>query len=165
MSGERVIALDADGVLHPADVRLAPAKLPVFGPGLEGHHLFENAGLLADMLKPHPDVRIILSTSWVQVFGYEPTLTMLPQELRARVIGSCFDPQRHGPGYAQMGRGYQVLEEVRRRGLTQWVALDDDTRDWPREAAANLIATDPVLGISGPCREHLRRWLSDTADG
>lgn len=162
MNTSRVVILDADGCLHPADVRLHQGRVPVFGPGLDGHYLFENTGLLADMLEPHPDVRIILSTSWVQVFGYQQTLAMLPQELRARVIGSCFDPQRHGPGYAQMARGYQVLQEVQRRGLTRWVALDDDARDWPEEAAGNLIVTDPVLGIAGPCRKRLERWLRET---
>jgi hypothetical protein len=49
-----------------------------------------------------------------------------------------------------MGRGYQVLEEVRRRGLTKWVALDDDARDWPEEGADHLIVTDPD---SGPGRD------------
>ncbi|TFZ08950.1 hypothetical protein EZ216_07350 [Ramlibacter humi] len=129
---------------------------------MDGHYLFENASLLADLLAPHPDVRILLSTSWVQVFGYQQTVTMLPQVLRTRVIGSCFDPARHGPGYSQVARGYQVLEEVRRRGLTRWVALDDDARGWPEEIADRLILTNPVLGIAGPCREQLERWLTET---
>src|SRR6478752_7009313 len=99
MTSERVVLLDADGVLHPAAILLHDGRVPVFGPGLDAHHLFEHAGLLVEILRPHLDVRIILSTSWVQVFGYEQTRTMLPQELRTRVIGSCFDPKRHGPGY------------------------------------------------------------------
>jgi hypothetical protein len=163
MSSERIVMLDADGTLHPADVVLHEGRVPVLGAGLDAHRLFEHAGLLTEILGPHPDVRIILSTSWVQVFGYERTRTMLPQELRTRVIGSCFDPKRHGPGYAQMGRGYQVLEEVRRRGLTAWVALDDDARDWPEEAARHLIVTDPVQGIAGTGAELLRDWLAKTA--
>jgi hypothetical protein len=158
----RVIVVDADGVLHPSDVRLTPGRLPEFGPGLAGHHLFEHTGLLADMLKPHPDVRLLLSTSWVQVFGYEQTLLMLPGELRMRVIGSCFDPARHGPGYSQVARGYQVLEEVRRRELVTWVALDDDARGWPEEIADHLIRTDPVLGLASS-KEQLELWLAQTA--
>lgn len=158
----RVIVLDADGVLHPGDVRLLPGGLPEFGPGLNGH-LFEHTGLLADMLKPHRDVHLLLSTSWVQVFGYQQTLSMLPGELRLRVIGSCFDPARHGPGYSQVARGYQVLEEVRRRGLVTWVGLDDDDRGWPEEIADHLIRTDPVLGLAGPCRKQLELWLAETA--
>jgi hypothetical protein len=55
------------------------------------------------------------------------------------------------------------MEEVRRRGLKTWVALDDDARDWPEEIAGNLIATDPLLGISAQgCREQLERWLDQT---
>lgn len=165
MNATRVIVTDADGVLHPADVRLDQGHLPVFGPGLEAHHLFEHTGLLADMLDPHPDVRLLLSTSWVQVFGYKQTIGMLPSALRMRVIGSCFDPERHGPGYSQVARGYQVLEEVRRRGLSCWVALDDDARGWPEEIGDKLIQTDPVLGISGSCREQLQRWLLASAGG
>lgn len=167
MTQPRVLVLDADGVLHPADVRVSPGRLPVFAPALQGRHtLFMHGYLLADILEPHPDVRVLLSTSWVQVFGMELLLTLLPSGIRTRVIGSCFDPERHGPGYAQVGRGYQVMEEVKRRGLQTWVALDDDERDWPEEVAGNLIVTDSLLGISAaPCREKLERWLDQTHPG
>lgn len=162
MSRFRVIVLDIDGVLHPADVHLAPAGLPAFGPGLNGHYLCENAGVLADMLAGHYDVRVLLSTYWVQVFGYQQTLSMLPGVLRARVIGSCFEPGQYGAGHSQPPRGYQAVAEIRRRGLTQWVALDHDAGVWPAEVNEHLIVTDSALGLAGPARQRLEDWLRKT---
>jgi hypothetical protein len=48
--------------------------------------------------------------------------------------------------------------------LTEWVALDDDTRDWPEEATARLIATDRILGVSASePKKALETGLTHTA--
>jgi hypothetical protein len=74
----------------------------------------------------------------------------LPLPLQARVIGATFDPDRHGRGYGDTARPYQVLEDVARRRPNAWLALDDDAKDWPEEHRRQLVATDPVLGLGQP---------------
>ena len=32
----------------------------------------------------------------------------------------------------------------------QWLALDDDTEDWPKWALDNLVACDGATGLSNP---------------
>jgi hypothetical protein len=90
--GRPLLYLDFDGVLHPADVwwnsRLGPhIRSP------EGHTIFEHSHLLAEALRAVPDVRIVLSTSWVWRYGLAKTTKDLPPELRSRVIGATWNPQ------------------------------------------------------------------------
>ena len=166
----RVLFLDFDGVLHPADVWLEPNGRMRLGDLAEGHALFEHAQLLADLLAPHDDVKVVLSTSWVSGRGFELTLSQLPPELSKKVIGATFDPAIHGKGFGDIARGYQVQSDAQKRRLTNWVALDDDARDWPEEDLGRLIQTDPMRGLGDPdVFERLRAWLatvgSDAAVG
>lgn len=159
--------LDFDGVLHPAAVQLSKAEgsesvEAVFA--APGHSLFENAALLTELLAPHPLVRLVLSTSWVFLFGYEMAAASLPLALQKRLIGATFDPDRDSVHFTSMPRGHQVVADVKRRGLKSWVALDDDGRDWPRGHKRRLIATDPHKGLTPlAVRSALARWLESTA--
>ncbi len=72
------IFLDFDGVLHPIGGTVAQ---------------FEYAPLLVAALEPHPTAQIVLSTSWVPVFGLDESKDMLPAELQRRVIGATYDPR------------------------------------------------------------------------
>jgi hypothetical protein len=79
-TGGRVLYLDFDGVLHPEDVWRRPGWGPyVASP--PGHQLFEHADLLVELLAPYPDLRIVLSTSWVRVLNSVTKVALL-----ARVV-------------------------------------------------------------------------------
>jgi hypothetical protein len=48
--------------------------------------------------------------------------------------------------------------------LTDWMALDDDARDWPEEDLSRLIQTNPVHGFrSAGVMERLEAWLDGRA--
>lgn len=156
-----LIYLDFDGVLHPVDVWHLTDQGPTLGPSSLGHRLFEHALLLATLLAPHPEVRLVLSTSWVRAYGLEAATARLPEALRERVVGATFDPDRDGPGFGSVGRGYQVIEDVQRRRPRHWVALDDDGRDWPDECAEQLILTDSMFGLGAESAQSaLESWLA-----
>jgi hypothetical protein len=158
----RVIYLDFDGVLHPADVWLESDSRMRLGDSSKRHALFENAPLLVDMIAPHRDVKLVLSTSWVFGLGFERALAQLPEGLAGRVIGATFDPFVHGKGFGDIARGYQVQGDAQRRRLTNWMALDDDARDWPEEDLDRLIRTDSVLGLNASrVQSQLRAWLEN----
>ena len=63
-----IIYLDFDGVLHHYDVYLDHSNRAVLrGMGA----LFEYASRLESILTPYPDIKIVLSTSWVRVKGLQ----------------------------------------------------------------------------------------------
>jgi hypothetical protein len=158
-----VLYLDFDGVLHPAAVWLKPenSAAPVLEERLANEHtLFEHSGALEELLAPYPEVRLVLSTAWVLVYGIDYATNRLPSSLHQRVIGSTFDSSRDSAHFTSVARGYQVLADAKRRGLRNWIALDDDVRDWPQGHRHRVIATDPVHGLKSPAATRaLAQWL------
>jgi hypothetical protein len=161
-----VVYLDFDGVLHPEDTYFHPTRGAYLGPQSTsaGHQLFEHAQLLATVLAPHPGIKIVLSTSWVQHRSYSKAMRRLPVELQARVIGATFHEQHMSrEAWFELPRGVQVLGDVGRRRPAHWVALDDDDEDWPRNYLNRLVKTNPVLGMTrigavDELRQHFESW-------
>jgi len=151
-----VLFLDFDGVLHPDSVYLEHRRPVVRG----GGSLFMWAPHLLNALAPHPQVQIVLSTSWVRVLGFGRARKALPEQLRTRVIGATWHSRM---GKSEFGgfrlptswwddatRYQQIAGYVARARLTRWVAIDDNCEGWPAELADQLILTDSNRGISDP---------------
>jgi hypothetical protein len=148
--GGRILYLDLGGVLHPEDVWRRPGVGPVVV-SPPGHAVLEHAELLATTLDPYPDVRIVLSTSWVIVYGSVLKVARrLPAGLCSRVVGATFHGEMDVSHYREMPRGRQVCADVVRRRPIAWLALDDNGDGWPGWAREHLVLTDPVLGIASP---------------
>jgi hypothetical protein len=159
-----VLYLDFDGVLHHENVLWHPRKGVYMD--APGHELFEHAQLLEEVLMPYPQVRIVLSTSWVRQYGFTGTAKRLPPAVRARAIGATFHSRLRTAGieysFAMLPRGLQVVSDAVKRKPFDWLALDDDYRDWPVGSLDKLVRTDPQQGISAPAvlaelREKLAR--------
>ncbi|RDJ98531.1 HAD domain-containing protein [Paraburkholderia lacunae] len=149
-TGGLVLYLDFDGVLHPEDVWVRLNKGPYIA-SPPGHELFEHAELLERVLLPYPDVKIVLSTSWVRVYkGVARVARKLPPELRARVVGATYHRSMDPESFRQTLRGMQIWADVLRRQPVDWIALDDDYLDWPSWCGDKLVRTHEVLGISAP---------------
>ncbi|MDQ5877834.1 MAG: hypothetical protein QG638_566 [Pseudomonadota bacterium] len=71
-----ILFLDFDGVLHSSEVYLI-RRQPVLR-AEEGMTLFQHAPLLVDALAERPDIRIVLSTSWVARLGFDRTKAFIP---------------------------------------------------------------------------------------
>ena len=142
-----ILYLDYDGVLHPADVRVTrdePLRPRVYvrGEPTDGP-LFRYASLLELLLAPYPELKIVLATSWVRTFGYEYALNQLSPALQSRVIGAATFPAPT--------RFDSIDIDAQERGLTRWLALDDDMRGWPDARRHQVVApTSPVLGLAQP---------------
>jgi hypothetical protein len=70
--GDLVLYLDFDAVLHQENCLWSPKN----GPYLKappGYDLFQHAPLLEQLLDPCPQVKIVLSTSWVRSYGCTET--------------------------------------------------------------------------------------------
>ena len=147
--GEKICYVDFDGVVHPADV-LSRRKTGPYVASPPGHSLFEHAPLLEELLAPYSDIRIVLSTTWVRVYGFSRAAKRLPPGLRSRVIGATFHRHMDKEAFVNMSRGAQVWADVVRRRPRDWLALDDTYDGWPEHCIDHFIATDEVLGISEP---------------
>ena len=145
-SGEHVLYLDFDGVLHHEDVRWSLKRGPFLN--APGHSLFEHAALLEELLQPYPQLNIVLSTTWARVYSCYGAAKRLPPGLRNRVIGATWHSAMPEQAFKDKPRGTQVLEDVGRRRPAHWLALDDTDEGWPLEARDHVLITDEQLGIS-----------------
>ena len=85
-----ILFLDYDGVLHPNEAFMTKSGVVL---RCDGHNLFEHAELLADLLEPYPNVKIILSTSWVWTLSFKRAKEHLPGRLQSKVTGSTWHSQ------------------------------------------------------------------------
>ncbi|HEY3301305.1 MAG TPA: HAD domain-containing protein [Methylophilaceae bacterium] len=153
------IFLDFDGVLHPDDVYNSKRGLELRAPG----HLMMHAPVLQtilDEIDPHGDIKIILSTSWVRIKGFDRTKKYLSDGLASRVIGatwhsgmvkrqndfrnSLLDP------FLQMSRFQQIEWYLKRHPTKEWLAIDDlhsGAETWPEDMSDHLVLTDPDNGL------------------
>lgn len=144
-----VVYLDFDGVLHPDRVYRSPRKGPYLKDA-KGHRLFEHAELLEQLLQPYPDIRVVLSTSWVMHYGFMGAAKRLPERLRALVIGATFHSRMSRETFDAMPRGLQVWADVLRRRPLNWLAVDDDHLHWPTWCRDHLVRTHSTLGLAEP---------------
>ncbi|MBM5665801.1 hypothetical protein GSH07_12090 [Burkholderia pseudomallei] len=137
--------LDFDGVLHAAD---EPA-LDSAGRLLPNPRLFAWLPLLDAILAPCHDVQIIVSSDWRRLLDDANLVRVLG------TLGSRFNGVVETWGAS---RADEILDEVSRRRLTQWLALDDH----PSVVTASMrddrfIACAPDSGLSAPAVQALLR--------
>jgi len=154
-----ICLLDYDGVLHHDEVYYKPGAGVFMNEG--GHELFEWSHILADLLEPYPDVKIVLSTSWARMLGFEYARAALPEPLRSRVVGATFNNRDiQKADFDFMSRGIQVEWYVKRRGVRRWFAIDDDSDGWTLDDG-RLVRTQSHLGLSETAvQEEVRRALA-----
>lgn len=160
ITGQKVLYLDFDGVLHDEDVWWHPKRGVYMA--TPKRKLFEWMHILEELLAPYPDVKIVLSTTWVAKRSFAYARRQLSPGLRKRVIGATFhsrEMRRDEFGY--LSRGMQIAGDVARRQPAAWFALDDDTERWPAWLLHHLIATDGGFGLSDPAvQEAVRARLA-----
>lgn len=153
--------LDYDAVLHDGNVLRNRTKgLHIKTPG---RTFFEWMPILDDLLAPYPDLKIVLSTTWVREIGFNEAKYELSASLKDRVIGATFlHPKIVKMDFDTLSRGMQIWGDVERRKPAQWFALDDDAFGWPVRCKENLIQTSAQLGLSDPAvQERVRLKLVD----
>jgi HAD domain in Swiss Army Knife RNA repair proteins len=148
-SAKKVLYLDFDGVLHDQEVHFHP-KWGIFIK-TPGRTLFEWMSILDDLLAPHPEVNIVLSTSWVRVRSFNFARSQLSSALQQRVVGATYHRRAmYKDVFDVLPRGEQIAQDVYRRGPSAWFAIDDDALCWPQWCRDNLIKTHGSTGISDP---------------
>lgn len=110
---------------------------------------------LVEALDPHPNVRLVLHTSW----RWHQTVEHMAGPLgvlAARVLGATARGQRYET----------ILEWVHEHKPASYAILDDQHAEFPMPAPAELIVCNGRLGITDPVAlAQLEAWLSSTLDG
>nr|WP_085706893.1 HAD domain-containing protein [Pseudomonas sp. B35(2017)] len=167
-ASDLALFLDYDGVLHPDAVYRTKHGLELRARG----EMMMHAHILTDLLQDFPDIRIVLSTSWVRLLGYSRARAALPAKLQARVISATWHSRMtRSPieGYDSWSRHEQIRAAVTRAGITHWLAIDDDTdHTWPAHDH-RLIRCESNMGLGSEATQmELRdklQALIDTAAG
>ena len=146
-TGELILYLDFDGVLHHENCLWHP-KVGAYLSAPDGYVLFQHAELLEQLLAPHPQVQIVLSTSWVSQYGCSKTAKKLRPALRSRVIGATYHSSMCEHEFNALPRGLQVYTDVVKRRPRDWLAIDDMTEGWPERALPHYVRTHQHEGIS-----------------
>jgi len=155
----KICYLDYDAVLHDGNVlRNRTRGMYIKTPG---RTFFEWMPIFDKLLAPYPDLKIVLSTTWVRELGFNEAKHELSSPLRDRVIGSTFlHPKIVKADFDTLSRGMQIWGDVERRKPSHWFALDDDAFGWPTFCVGNLIQTSDQLGLSDPVvQEKVRQRL------
>lgn len=140
----KILFLDFDGVLHPYNVRFNDELKLALESEDKSLFLFCWAPLLENILTeldPRCTIKIVLSTSWAERYGWEDAAKHLTPVLESRVVAKT-------NGYNRP-RGLQILKCVQDNNISNkhWLALDDDDYLWPKHLLNRLIKTDENLGL------------------
>ena len=146
-TGELILYLDYDGVLHHENVLWHP-KIGAYLSAPNGYVLFQHAELLENLLAPYPQVQIVLSTSWVLEYSCSKAAKNLRPALRSRVIGATFNSNMSKSEFSALPRGLQVWSDVMKRKPRDWLAIDDVDEGWPELSLPNYVRTHKRDGIS-----------------
>lgn len=150
-----ILYLDFDGVLHPSEVFLDLASgrpvmrcPPELGVPPEFAQMFSFASILVEALAPHPDTRIVLSTSWAAHLGFEAARDALPEGLRDRVIGATCAGRHALEEWLLSSRFEQIARHAKQHGIEEWIAIDDNDEGWPEHQRHRLVGIEnPTMGL------------------
>ncbi|MEX3982148.1 HAD domain-containing protein [Paraburkholderia sp. EG287A] len=161
--------VDYDGALHRGHALLDENG----GISLDtGNPLFEFAPLLVSLLEPRPEVKIVLTTSWLSKLSVEQVISYLPAQLAKRVVGTTQGYRaRFGDWKIGIARTYIIRTYVLKHRLKNWLAIDDsvygarDLRTDLLDLESHLVLLDSRRGIGdAQAQQRIRDWLARVHD-
>ncbi|MEE4106251.1 HAD domain-containing protein [Pseudomonas viridiflava] len=146
-----ILFLDFDGVFHPDDVFMTPKGPHLRSPG----RLFMWAPILDEELTSFPQVKIVLSTSWVRQLDFSRAKKRLPKGLQARIVGATWHSSMSKTWADQIwwdetSRHGQISRYVARANIVDWIAIDDDADSWANSDRNRLLLTNSKEGLTTP---------------
>jgi hypothetical protein len=146
----RVIFVDYDGVFHPvSDLHWFTMRLPV-DTCIQRGRLFRWTPILHELLDGHPDVRIVVHSSWRLLHPKDKVMALLGP-LAERVIHVISREYDRGDG---------VVAYLAENEVEDYIILDDRP-DWFPLGTPGLVACDSETGIYDEhVRLQLMEWLT-----
>jgi transcriptional regulator with XRE-family HTH domain len=156
--------LDFDGTLHVGHGVIDKDGKTSLDNGRE---LFEFASILVKILRPYPQVEIVLTTGWLQRFPIDKVISFLPQELGQRVVDTTkdlkprFSYEKNGEGRTDV-----IVSYVYGKRLKNWLAIDDAVFGAhkfgyrPGELSEHFLLLNSERGIGdASAQKHIQSWL------
>lgn len=141
-----VLFLDFDGVLHPTGGESSGAR-------------FAKRPLLENLLR-EPDlchVEIVISSTWREAYPLKQLISVFSEDIRPRIIGATptlVDSVARHLRYREIKSWLVAHPEI-----DYWAALDDAIDDFPSDKRANVVFTNPAIGLEYDHLILLRRLL------
>ncbi|AQV93201.1 hypothetical protein BJN34_04730 [Cupriavidus necator] len=153
-----VLFLDIDGCAHRESQSRGDREPIQYA---EGDRLLEHVRLLADLVAPYPELRIVFTASSVGVDNVGRAKEALPPWLRRSVMGSTHELSYYIDQWDGLSRFDQIVGYARVHEIQSWLALDDDNSSWPDEFQKNHVFLNCHLGLSEQrVREELANKLA-----
>ena len=150
-----LIFLDIDGVLIPNRIHekyAAPENIIKFNSACL--NLFEN------VLRSYPNARVVISSSWREIFPFEVIPPLFSPDIAIRIIG--FTPFLNPKNIHQHKylRHQEVLEYLRQNQAENlpWVAIDDIPEHYPPDSP--VVAIDDYNGFDQNSAKVLSEYLT-----
>jgi hypothetical protein len=125
---------------------------------IPGGTLFERMPIHVALLAPHPEVRLVLCTSWTRARSFNFSQKQLSPTQQERVIGATFRRRfMRLEDFFWMPRGAQIAKDVFPRRPGAWVALDGDSLGGSEGWCNNRIQTCGATGIRDTAVQHAIR--------
>ena len=146
-----ILFLDFDGVTHPQVC--------------EDASLFQSLPLIEAVLRFHPDVLVVLSTSWREIHAMEELRERFSGDIASRVVGGTpvinfYQRVWYPVPLSEWPRQREIETWLHQnRTLTHpWIAIDD--RPWWFESECpNLLVTDQTTGFTESDADSLKRMI------
>lgn len=122
----KLLFLDFDGVLHPCTA---------------GTFIYLDR--FQDFLRKHPDLGVVLSTSWRLDYPWEELLGFFAPDLRARLLGATPELP-DGPAVRE--KEIHAWLSANQCGHLLWAALDDDASLFS-PGCPNLVQCETIRGL------------------
>jgi hypothetical protein len=130
------VFVDFDGVLHRTQGDI--------------DRYFEHAELLGTWLRSHPNIQVVVSSSWREVFKLAELRDLLfhdMPDLQERVLGVTSNMARI---HAEHERSAECRLWLNDHGhnFSAWIAIDDQAERFSPHARDHLIICDPAVGLT-----------------
>lgn len=151
-----VLFVDIDGVFHPTDERTVRLVIDETNRRLviEGEDLFRWAPILATLLAAHPEVGVVVHSSWRHHHTREELLERFPECLRVRITGITEGSGRHE----------SILAYAGQHSIDRFLVIDDQPGSFPKHWPP-LLVCDSHTGLSDPgVQARIKVFLSGNQD-
>lgn len=133
-----LLFLDIDGVLHPHLNYLQDL-------------LFSSMPLLEDVLRAHPHVEVVISSTWRTTRTVQELQALFSADILPRIVGKTphWQDLQDDAAYGTYVRQAEIEAWLRSSGRPweSWVALDDQASLY-RPFCRNLVLTDSETGLT-----------------
>lgn len=145
------IFLDIDGVLVKEEV-FTEINLEEDLPRLDK----SCANWFAETVRRYPHTKIVISSSWREIYSLEVIKSVFPKDIADRIEGTT--PLYTRP--AKFFRYQEVLDYLETHDALEqpWVAIDDIREHYPPQVL--VIVTNPYVGFNETSAEELARFLN-----